>query len=47
MKSGEKNVKSREKTINRWGEKRIFAFKEKIVCKQNSKNVYLYTENWE
>ena len=47
IKSGEKNVKSREKTINRWGEKRIFAFKEKIVCKQNSKNLYLYTENWE
>lgn len=46
MKSGEKNAKSREKTTDRWGEKRIFAFKEKAVCKQNSKKLCLYTENW-
>lgn len=47
MKSGEKNAKSRKKTINRWGEKRIFVFKEKAVCKLNSKNLYPSTENWE
>lgn len=47
MKSGEKNAKSREKTINKWGERRIFAFKEKDVCKLNSKNLCPCTENWE
>lgn len=44
-KSREKNAKSREKTINRWGEKRIFAPKEKAVCTRNSKNLCPYTGN--
>ena len=48
IKSREKSVKkSREKTTVWWGEKRIFAFKSENVCRPNSKNLYLCTENWE